>query len=470
MAWPLPHRLPGWRPPCAGGRRAGLRPRSGGSRSRCTASPRCCTCAGAGGSYGRRRRVGGPARPGTAVGLVVRAGCSTARPDPPDAGAGAVYLAAVTGLVACIEGALGATLAVGLLAGLATPPRARRFVAGALIRPDAAGARREPLRLRAISLETFFVLGPHFSRAPGRESDAVTRGPHSSSRRPPSWSGTTWFALTAAVRRRSSRIPRGAGGRIAGPQAGLLGVFRRPAADGRGGVAEFGLVIGSAESGDARGRPVRQAPAASGDLLSRGRWCRCWPGCSTGCGPGRGRCLRLRCCSVASPLLVTVMGLLSPLGSLVASAEIMMVARALITAGHRALAGCGADGAHGLGHRGVQLDGHGAVLGSRPGRPPQSDDRRGRADGCTRPVKCWGCWPPGCCGCAAARSPPRTRHAGPPAAASRLGGAPSPPHSRKRNPWRPPTPHSHGTHDPPTPHSWSRSPVAWDFCSMKWVH
>ncbi|MBC3194681.1 MFS transporter [Pseudonocardia sp. C8] len=287
-----------------------------------------------GGSYTVAGAVSAALLVGTAVGTVVQGRLlDRLGPTRPMLVLVAVYLAAVTGLVACIEGraALGATLAVGLLAGLATPALegSSRALWSDLTPP---GPRREAAyTYEAISLETFFVLGPALAALlvvatpwPGTALVVAASA---------ELVGTTWFALTAAVRRRSSRIRAARAAGSLAREAGLLGVFRRP---GLRTVAVaslgFGLVIGSAEVGVLAAARFAGAPAAGGILLSAWSVVSVLAGVLYGMRPWpRPLHLRLPVLLGGFALLVTVMGLLSPLGSLVALGGIMMVAGALIT-------------------------------------------------------------------------------------------------------------------------------------------
>lgn len=243
------------------------------------------------------------------------------------------YLVLVTGLVVVVEAraALPVTLAVALLAGLATPAieGSSRALWSDLV---PAGPRREAAyTYEAISLETFFVLGPGLAAV----LVATTPWPGTALALAAAAQvvGTGWFALTGAVRRRSARIrdARSSGARTG--DGGLLGVIRRP---GLQTVAlaslGFGLVAGTAEVGVLAAAAFAGAPAAGGVLLSAWSVVSVLTGVLYGLRPWpRSLHLRLPVLLGGFGLLVTAMGLVSPTGSLALLAAVMMLAGALIT-------------------------------------------------------------------------------------------------------------------------------------------
>lgn len=286
------------------------------------------------GSYAVAGAVSAALLVGTAAGTVVQGRLlDRLGPTRPMLALVVVYLVAIAGLITCIEAraALGVTVVVALLAGLATP--ALEGSSRALwsdLTP--AGPRREAAyTYEAISLETFFILGPALVALlvvatpwPGTALVVAASA---------ELVGTTWFVLTAAVRRRSARIRAARAAGSLAREAGLLGVFRRP---GLRTVAlaslGFGLVAGTAEVGVLAAAEHAGSPAAGGILLSAWSVVSVLAGVLYGMRPWpRPLHLRLPVLLGGFALLVTAMGLVSPLGSLVPLAVIMMAAGALIT-------------------------------------------------------------------------------------------------------------------------------------------
>ncbi|WP_085914606.1 MULTISPECIES: MFS transporter [Pseudonocardia] len=245
----------------------------------------------------------------------------------------AVYAVAVGGFVACIEAraALPVILLVGLLTGLVTPAieGSSRALWSDLV--PVGRTREAAYTYEAISLETFFILGPALAALlavstpwPGTALLVAAAA---------EIIGTTWFALTRAVRRRSARIRAARASGTLSRDAGLLGVIRRP---GLRTVAlaalGFGLVAGTAEVGVLAATAFAGSPAMGGILLSAWSVVSVLAGVLYGLRPRpRSLGLRLPVLLGAFGLLVTAMGLVSPIGSLVLLAVVMMAAGALIT-------------------------------------------------------------------------------------------------------------------------------------------
>lgn len=286
------------------------------------------------GSYTVAGAVSAALLVGTAAGTVVQGRLlDRLGPSRPLLALAAGYLVAIAGLIACIEGRvpLAGTVLVGLLAGLTTPAieGSSRALWSDLV---PAGPRREAAyTYEAISLETFFILGPALAAMlvvatpwPGTALVVAASA---------ELVGTTWFALSAAVRRRSARIRAARAAGSLRHEAGLLGVFRRP---GLRTVAlaslGFGLVAGTAEVGVLAAAEFAGSPAAGGLLLSAWSVVSVLAGVLYGMRPWpRPLHLRLPVLLGGFALLVTAMGLVSPLGSLVLLGLIMLVAGALIT-------------------------------------------------------------------------------------------------------------------------------------------
>ncbi|OLL74850.1 ABC transporter, permease protein [Pseudonocardia sp. Ae168_Ps1] len=286
------------------------------------------------GSYAVAGAISAALLVGTAAGTVVQGRVlDRLGPTRPMLVLVAVYAVAVTGLVVCIEAAspVVVTAAVAVLAGLATPAieGSSRALWTDLV---PSGPRREAAyTYEAISLETFFVLGPALAAVlvvatpwPGTALVVAASA---------ELVGTTWFALTRSVRRRSERIRAERATGALARETGLLGVFRRP---GLRTVAlaslGFGLVAGTAEVGVFAAAEFAGSPAAGGILLSAWSVVSVLAGVAYGMRPWpRPLHLRLPVLLAGFALLVTVMGLVSPLGSLVLLAVPMMAAGALIT-------------------------------------------------------------------------------------------------------------------------------------------
>lgn len=286
------------------------------------------------GSYAVAGAVSASLLVGTAVGTVVQGRVlDRLGPTRPLLVLVALYLVCVTGLVLSIEGrvALPVTVAVAVLAGLVTP--ALEGSSRALwsdLTP--AGPRREAAyTYEAISLEVFFILGPALAAVlvvstpwPGT---ALVAGAAAEI------VGTTWFALTGAVRRRSARIRAERADGTLPTEGGLLGVFRRP---GLRTVAlaslGFGLVAGTAEVGVMAATAFAGSPAAGGLLLSAWSVTSVLTGVLYGLRPWpRALHLRLPVLLAGFAALVAAMGLVSPAGSLLLLAVAMLPAGALIT-------------------------------------------------------------------------------------------------------------------------------------------
>ncbi|WP_405420984.1 MFS transporter [Pseudonocardia alni] len=286
------------------------------------------------GSYAVAGAVSAALLVGTAVGTVVQGRVlDRLGPTRPMLVLVAVYLLCVTGLVLGIEyrTALPLTVAVAVVTGLATPAfeGSSRALWSDLTPP---GPRREAAyTYEAISLEIFFIMGPALAAVlvvatpwPGTALVVAATA---------EIVGTTWFALTAAVRRRSARIRAERADGSLPVEAGLLGVFRRP---GLRTVAlaslGFGLVAGTAEVGVIAATAFAGSPAAGGVLLSLWSVVSVLTGVLYGMRPWpRPLHLRLPVLLAGFAVLVTTMGLVSPLGSLVLLAVVMMAAGALIT-------------------------------------------------------------------------------------------------------------------------------------------
>ncbi|MEQ3552162.1 MFS transporter [Pseudonocardia nematodicida] len=286
------------------------------------------------GSYAVAGAVSASLLVGTAVGTVVQGRVlDRLGPTRPMLLLVGVYLVAVAGLIACIEArtALPLTLAVAVLTGLATPAfeGSSRALWSDLVPP---GPRREAAyTYEAISLETFFILGPALAAVlvlatpwPGTAVVVAASA---------EIVGTTWFALTAAVRRRSARIRDSRRAGSLPVEGGLLGVFRRP---GLRTVAlaslGFGLVAGTAEVGVMAATAFAGSPAAGGVLLSLWSLVSVLTGVLYGLRPWpRPLHLRMPVLLAGFGVLVTAMGLVSPIGSLALLTVVMMAAGALIT-------------------------------------------------------------------------------------------------------------------------------------------
>ncbi|MFP5019288.1 MFS transporter [Pseudonocardia phyllosphaerae] len=287
------------------------------------------------GSYAVAGAVSAAALVGVATGMVAQGRLlDRLGPTRPLLLIAAVYLLLAAGLVVAIEAraplAVLAVVAFGTGAAGPALEGASRALWSELV---PAGRRLEAaLTYEAISLETFFILGPALAAilvttTPWPGTALVVAAVLDAG-------GTVWFALTPAVRRRSARIrtARAAGPRTPSGDA-LLGVIRRP---GLQTVAlasfGFGLVAGTAEVGVLAASAHAGAPAAGGVLLSA------WSVVSVLAGIGYGmrpwpRALHLRMPVLLGGfgVLVAVMGLVSPSGSLVWLGLVMILAGALIT-------------------------------------------------------------------------------------------------------------------------------------------
>lgn len=305
---------------------------------------------GVSGSYAFAGAVSAGSLVGIGVGMVVQGRLlDRVGPTRPLLLFSVSYLAAAAALIAGIE--LGAGLAVlvpvAVTAGLVTPAieGSSRALWADLV---PAGARREAAyTYEAISLEVFFVLGPALAAVlvttapwPGTAlAVAVTA----------EVTGTVWFALTRATRARTARIratrpgpvaagPAGATADGAVPPggarlAGALGVMARP---GMRTVAlaslGFGLTVGSVEVGVLASTAAAGAPAMGGVLLSAWSVVSVLAGVLYGMRPWpRELHLRLPVLLAAFAVLVAVMALVAPGGSVLLLGLVMVVAGALIT-------------------------------------------------------------------------------------------------------------------------------------------
>ncbi|GAA1388142.1 MFS transporter [Pseudonocardia kongjuensis] len=286
------------------------------------------------GSYAIAGAVSAALLVGTAVGTVVQGRLlDRLGPSRPLLLIVAAYAVAVAGIVTCIElrAALPVVLLAGLVTGSVTPAieGSSRALWSDLV--PAGRTREAAYTYEAISLETFFILGPALAALlavgtpwPGTALLVAALA---------EITGTTWFALTRAVRRRSARIRASRTSGAPAGDTGLLGVIRRP---GLRTVAlaalGFGLVAGTAEVGVLAATASAGSPAMGGILLSAWSVVSVLAGVLYGLRPRpRSLGLRLPVLLGGFGLLVTAMGLVSPIGSLVLLAVVMMAAGALIT-------------------------------------------------------------------------------------------------------------------------------------------
>ena len=305
---------------------------------------------GVSGSYAFAGAVSAGSLVGIGVGMVVQGRLlDRVGPTRPLLLFSVSYLAAAAALIAGIE--LGAGLAVlvpvAVTAGLVTPAieGSSRALWADLV---PAGARREAAyTYEAISLEVFFVLGPALAAvlvttAPGPGTALAVAVAAEVT-------GTVWFALTRATRARTARIRATRPGPVAaGPAgattdgsvrpggarlAGVLGVMARP---GMRTVAlaslGFGLTVGSVEVGVLASTAAAGAPAMGGVLLSAWSVVSVLAGVLYGMRPWpRELHLRLPVLLAAFAVLVAVMALVAPGGSVLLLGLVMVVAGALIT-------------------------------------------------------------------------------------------------------------------------------------------
>lgn len=247
----------------------------------------------------------------------------------------AAYAVAAGGLVAGIQ--LGAGLAVlvpmAALTGVVTPAieGSSRALWADLV---PAGPRREAAyTYESISLEVFFILGPALAAV------LVLATPWPGTGMAVAFLleivGTAWFALTRATRERSARIRAAARAPEVEPtrDAGLLGVIARP---GLRAVAlaslGFGMTVGSVEVGVLAATAAAGQPAMGGVLLSAWSVVSVLAGVLYGMRPWPGPLhLRLPALLGAFALLITVLALVAPTGSVPLIGAVMFVAGALIT-------------------------------------------------------------------------------------------------------------------------------------------
>ncbi|ANY06892.1 MFS transporter [Pseudonocardia sp. HH130630-07] len=286
------------------------------------------------GSYALAGAVSAALLVGTAAGTVLQGRMlDRLGPTRPMLVLAAVYAVAVAGLIGCVEAAVPPVLTAGVavLTGLATPAieGSSRALWSDLV---PAGPRREAAyTYEAISLETFFILGPALAAVlvvatpwPGTALVVAASA---------ELLGTTWFVLTRAARRRSARIRAERAAGVPTGESGLLGVFRRL---GLRTVAlaafGFGLVAGTAEVGVFAAAEFAGAPAAGGILLSLWSVMSVAAGVVYGLRPWpRPLHLRLPVLLGGFGLLVAATGLVAPLGSLLLLGVVMMAAGAFIT-------------------------------------------------------------------------------------------------------------------------------------------
>lgn len=301
---------------------------------------------GVSGSYAFAGAVSAGTLVGIGVGMIVQGRLlDRVGPTRPLLLFSAAYVVMVTALVAGIE--LGAGLAVlvpvALVTGLVTPAieGSSRALWTDLV---PAGPRREAAyTYESISLEVFFILGPALAAVlvtttpwPGTAlAVAVTA----------EVAGTVWFALTRATRTRTARIraARASSGpaAVADPApapagAWLSGVFGVMARPGMRTVAlaslGFGLTVGSVEVGVLAATAAGGAPAMGGVLLSAWSVVSVLAGVAYGMRPWpRELHLRFPVLLGGFSVLVVVLALVAPSGSVLLLALVMFVAGALIT-------------------------------------------------------------------------------------------------------------------------------------------
>ncbi|RZT89080.1 MFS transporter [Pseudonocardia sediminis] len=250
----------------------------------------------------------------------------------------AAYLVMVSVLFAGIE--LGAGLAVlvpvALVTGLVTPAieGSSRALWTDLVPP---GPRREAAyTYESISLEVFFILGPALAAVlvvtapwPGTALAVAVAA---------EVTGTVWFALTRATRTRTARIraERARSGLTRPAVSGtsrLFGVMARP---GMRTVAlaslGFGLTVGSVEVGVLAATAAAGAPAMGGVLLSAWSVVSVLAGVAYGMRPWpRALHLRFPVLLAGFSVLVVVLALVAPSGSILLLGVVMFLAGALIT-------------------------------------------------------------------------------------------------------------------------------------------
>ncbi|MFB9387083.1 MFS transporter [Pseudonocardia petroleophila] len=238
--------------------------------------------------------------------------------------AAGLYAVAATGLILVIENgaAIPVLVAAAALSGLVRPamPGASRALWGRLV---PAGPRRDAAySYEAISLETFFILGPALAAFlvtapwPGTALVVAVSG---------MVVGTTVFALSRPVRTQEPAV--------GGPSIGLLGAVARP---GMRTVAlaslGFGLVIGSVEVGVNAVATEQGSPTLGGVLLSAWSVASVLAGILYSLRPWpRPLHLRMPFLLGAFAVCVAAMALVGPLASLPVLVVAMLAAGALIT-------------------------------------------------------------------------------------------------------------------------------------------
>lgn len=236
----------------------------------------------------------------------------------------ALYAVAATGLVLAIEADAAVPLLVGAAAvsGLVRPamPGASRALWARLV---PAGPRRDAAySYEAISLETFFILGPALAAFlvtapwPGTALVVAVAG---------MVTGTTVFALSRPVRTQAPSE--------GGPSIGVLGAL---AGRGMRTVAlaslGFGLVIGAVEVGVNAVATEQGSPTLGGVLLSAWSVASVVAGIAYSLRPWpRPLHLRMPFLLAAFALCVAAMALVGPLASLPVLVVAMLAAGALIT-------------------------------------------------------------------------------------------------------------------------------------------
>jgi MFS family permease len=236
-----------------------------------------------------------------------------------------LFSVAVTGLVSAVQAGRETALLVALAfcCGLSQPgiEGAARALWGRLL--PAGPLRDAAFAYEAISLETFFILGPAVAAllaatAPWAGTGVVVAAVAMVA-------GAVGFALSPAVRREPPAPAR--------TSLGLLGALGRP---GMRTVAlaslGFGLVVGTVEVGVPAATAAVGSAALGGVLLSAWSVASVLAGVAYSVRPWpRPLHLRMPALLAGFAVLVGAMSLTGPLGSLVALAVAMVAAGALIT-------------------------------------------------------------------------------------------------------------------------------------------
>lgn len=235
-----------------------------------------------------------------------------------------LYAVAATGLILAIEADAAVPLLVGAaaLSGLVRPamPGASRALWARLV---PAGPRRDAAySYEAISLETFFILGPALAAFlvtapwPGTALVVAVAG---------MVTGTTVFALSRPVRTQAASE----GGRSIGVLGALAGRGMRTVALASLG---FGLVIGAVEVGVNAVATEQGSPTLGGVLLSAWSVASVLAGIAYSLRPWpRPLHLRMPFLLAAFAVCVAAMALVGPLASLPVLVVAMLAAGALIT-------------------------------------------------------------------------------------------------------------------------------------------